>query len=263
MLWIVQKNLYTENMRGNLFHALDRMGVDYLAVEVEKNTITPDILDDSVPIITNGSIMLSNIARARGWTPGSMLNDNYSYDVWSDQYKDLLLNKNAKISTLKDAVVTTDQVFARPILDNKTFNGKLFTRAEFLQFQADSLNSKAGRPKPDTQILISQPKKIGQEHRHYIVDGEVVTSSRYKLAGQPNFSEGCDQAVINVVNEAIKIWTPSQAFVLDTYISGDEIGIVEIGCICHAGLYEANIMKLVNALDSMEIISTERKKLKP
>lgn len=45
---------------------------------------------------------------------------------------------------------------------------------------------------------------------------------------------------------------------LDTYIAGDEIGIVEIGCICHAGFYEANIMKLVNALDSMT--PKERKK---
>lgn len=200
MLWIVQKNLYNENRRGDLLHALDRMGIDYLAVDVDKNTITPDIPDDSIPIITNGSIMLSNIARSRSWSPGSMLNDNYSYDVWSHQYKDLLLNKNATISSLRDAVVTTEQVFARPILDNKTFNGRVFTRDEFLQFQQDSLNSKPGITSPDTQILISQPKKIGQEHRHYIVDGEVITSSRYKLAGQLNFSEGCDQAVLDVVN---------------------------------------------------------------
>ena len=262
MLWIVQKNLYNENRRGDLFHALDRMGIDYLAVDVEKNTITPDIPDDSIPIITNGSIMLSNIARAREWTPGSMLNDNYSYDIWSHQYKDLLLNKNATVSTLRDAVVTTEQVFARPILDNKTFNGRVFTCDEFLQFQKDSLNSKSGSPNPDIEILISQPKKIGQEHRHYIVDGEVITSSRYKLAGQLNFSEGCDQAVLDVVNQAIQIWTPSQAFVLDTYIAGDEIGIVEIGCICHAGFYEANIMKLVNALDSMDIKNTQTKRNK-
>ena len=140
-----------------------------------------------------------------------------------------------------------------PILDNKTFNGRLFTRAEFFKFQQDSINEKSGIPKPSTQILISPPKNIGQEHRHYIVDGEIVTSSRYKLAGQPNFSEGCDEAVLAVVKSAINIWTPSRAFVLDTYIAGDEIGVVEIGCICHAGFYEANIMKLVNALDSMSI----------
>lgn len=260
MLWIIQKNLYNENRRGDLLNALERMGIDYLAVDVQNNTITPDI-DDSIPIITNGSIMLSNIARARGWSPGSMLNDNYSYDIWSQQYKELLLNKNAKISSLRDAVITAEQVFVRPILDNKTFNGKVFSRDEFLQFQKDSLNYKLGSPNPDIQVLISQPKKIGQEHRHYIVEGEVVTSSRYKLAGQPNFSEGCDQAVLDVVNQAIQIWTPSPAFVLDTYIAGDKIGIVEIGCICHAGLYEANIMKLVNALDSMA--PKERKKWKP
>lgn len=243
--------------------ALDRLGITYLAVQVSNNTITPDILvDNNLPIMTNGSIMLSNIAKAREWSPGSFLNDNYSYDIWSTHYQDLILNKNAVICSLKDAKDLPDIFFARPILDSKKFNGKLFTRDEFLQFQQDSLNFKFGKCHPDIKILIAKPKDIGQEHRHYIVDGEIVTTSRYKFAGQPNFKEGCDQAVLDVVQKAVNMWTPSRAFVLDTYISGDEIGIVEVGGICHAGLYEANVMKLVNALDSMPFENKLKNKVK-
>jgi hypothetical protein len=254
MLWIVQEDIYARNQQYNIFDALTRLDIPFIKVAVNNNKIEPDIpADNTTPIITNGSIMLSNIAKAKGWEPGSLFNNNFSYKVWSEHYKDLLINKNAVVSTLKDAVVHSDKIFARPVLDNKSFNGKVFTKEEFLKFQKNSINSEKGSPKPDIEILISTPKSIGQEHRHYIVDGEIITSSRYKFAGQPNFKEGADEAVIDVVNKAIKIWQPARAFVLDTYIAGDEIGIVEIGCICHAGIYDADLIKLVSALDSMEL----------
>lgn len=256
MLWVVQKDLFIENKRGALLETLSRLDIPYIQVSVSQNTITPDIPDDTVPIITNGSIMLSNIARARNWSPGSLFNDNFSYSVWAPQYNNLLLNKDATFSTLGEADFASDQLFVRPVLDTKTFNGKVFTRKDFLELQTASLKGDTRAPKTDTPIVLAPPKTIGQEHRHYIVDGRVVTSSRYKLSGQPNFKEGADDAVLEVVNQAISVWQPARAFVLDTYIAGDEIGIVEIGGICHAGLYEANLMKLVDALDTMPLDTT-------
>lgn len=253
MLWVVQQDLFIENKRGALLAALDRLDIPFLLVKVSNNRIEPDVpVDNDSPIITNGSIMLSNIANARGWWPGSLFNENFSYEVWSDFYGPLLLNKDAVFSTLGAAVPELEKVFVRPVADTKTFNGRVFERDEFLQFQQDSLCGKPGAPSPATPILWAAPKKVGQEHRHYIVDGQVVTSSRYKLAGQPNFSEGADAAVLDVVRKAIALWQPARAFVLDTYTAGNEVGIVEIGGICHAGLYEADLIKLVHALDSME-----------
>lgn len=270
MLWLVQKNLYNENRRGDLIEALSRLDIPFLEVEVSNNTITPEIPSEyfNTPIITNGSIMLSNIARERNWQPGSFLNDNYSYSIWSKYYHDFLLNKDMRTSSLREAFLLSSEeaIFVRPVLDNKSFNGTVFSREEFLLFQKNSLNAVLGSPCADTQILISQPKNIGQEHRHYIVNREIVTSSRYKLAGQPNFKEGCDQRVLDLVQQAIDLWTPAPAFVLDTYIAGDEIGIVEIGGICHAGLYEADIIKLVYNLDNIPLVfsdTNKNNKIKP
>ena len=217
MLWIIQDNLDNDNKRGELLHALNRLSIPFIIVTVKNNTITPNIpLDNNLPIITNGSIMLSNIANNQNWYPGSLFNTNFSYHIWADYYKNFILNKNATITTLKEAQIFSDKVFVRPILDTKSFNGKVFTKEEFLSFQVNSINGKAGIS-PDIEILLSQPQTIGQEHRHYIVNGEIVTSSRYKLSGQPNFSEGADPAVIEVVIEAIKTWVPARAFVLDTF----------------------------------------------
>lgn len=254
MFWVVQEDIYAKNQSYNLIEVLTRLEIEFMLVKVNNNTITPEIPQHiTQPIITNGSIMLSNIAKAKGWEPGSFFNDNFSYSVWSEYYHNMLLNKNATVCALNEAQITSESIFARPILDNKTFNGHVFTKEEFLLFQKESIEGKRGRPNPKIEILISQPKTIGQEHRHYIVDGEVITSSRYKFAGMANFKQGCDEAVLDVVKKAIKIWQPARAFVLDTYITGDEIGIVEIGSVCHAGVYDADLMKLVIALDSMEI----------
>lgn len=264
MLWIVQEDVYAKNQHYNLFEALERLSIPFVKVKVNNHKIEPDIpTDNTQAIITNGSIMLSNIGKAKGWIPGSLFNDNFSYKVWEKEYGDLLINKKSVVSSLRNAQITNNTVFARPVLDNKTFNGRVFTKEEFLIFQKNSSDLKSGFAHPDTEILISEPKKIGQEHRHYIVDGEIITSSRYKFAGQPNFKEGCDDSVLEVVQKAINKWQPARAFVLDTYISEDSIGIVEIGCICHAGMYHADLMKLVVALDSMPLDLKNNKKHKP
>lgn len=61
MLWIIQDNLDHDNKRGELLYALNRLSIPFVVVTVKNNTITPDIpLDNQLPIITNGSIMLSN-----------------------------------------------------------------------------------------------------------------------------------------------------------------------------------------------------------
>lgn len=251
MLWIVQKDVHAKNPHYDLVEVLERLSIPFLLVDVYHHDIDQTI-DNNLPIITNGSIMLSQIAVNKGWSPGSLFNDNFSYKKWSKYYQSFLLNRDAVVSTLKEATVSSDFVFARPILDNKIFNGQVFSKEDFLSFQQKSIAGDKSFPRSDIEILLSPPKKIGQEHRHYIVDGEIVSSSRYKFSGTPNFKEGCDDHILEVVQHAISLWQPARAFVMDTYISGNEVGIVEIGCICHAGMYHADLMKIVSALDNIQ-----------
>lgn len=255
MRWVVQDNLFIENRRGDLIEAIERLGLQCVRVNLlEGGRMDKDIPDDDTPTITNGSVALTRLAQARGWTPGGFWSEAFTYACWGTQdspWHDLLLNANARVGALSDMTLGAESAFVRPVIDTKTFNGQVMTREQFELFQAQSIAGLAGRPAADTPVLIAPVRTIGQEHRHYIVDGQVVTSSRYKLSGQPNFLRGADEVVLDVVRDAIARWTPARAFVLDTYVSGTEIGIVETGCIGNAGLYEADLLKLVNALDSM------------
>jgi hypothetical protein len=261
MFWVVQKDFYAKSRRFDLFDVLERLGIPHAAVDVRAGLIDPDLgFELGQSVMANGSIMMTRIAAERGWSPGGFVGENFSYARWSHAYGDLLLNKNAKPQALKDAAMMGDSMFARPVLDDKSFNGRVFGREEFLRFQQESVEGRKGAARPETMIVTAEPKFIGQEHRHFIVDGAVVASSRYKLAGKANFSEGADPAVVEVARAAARRWSPARAFVMDTYISKDDIGIVEIGSIGHAGIYEADLPKIVWALDSMEPLLAEKLK---
>jgi hypothetical protein len=249
MFWIVQADLFQQNERPLVVETLRRFGILHQIVEVARGTITPEVTYDG-PLITNGSIMLSNIAIERGWRPGSLFGPAFSVEVWQPQFRDHLLNRDAVITTLAAADPEWDQVFIRPVRDDKSFAGRVITRAAFKAWQAEIIDR--GGTLAETRILYAPVKRIGQEHRHFIVDGVVVSSSRYKLAGVANQSRVVDAAVIEFAARRAACWQPARAFVLDTYQTGDEIGIVEIGGICHAGFYQADVQKIIMALDSMD-----------
>lgn len=250
-MWIIQDDLFHENGRDALINTLEKFDIPYQIVKVVpfSHELIPEITQTE-NIITNGSVLLSKIAFERGWTPGGFLNDNFDYRVWFPIFKNYLLNYDAFFTIVENAPNVYDHVFVRPVLDSKTFNGQVMTAEDYNLWKSNILRGNDNFVKPDTEIIVSEPKNIGQEHRHFIVDDKVITSSRYKLNGRTNYSEGADRYIIEFVEKMIQIWTPAQAFVLDTYVTGDEIGIVEFGCIANAGFYKADVQKLVMALNS-------------
>ena len=83
------------------------------------------------------------------------------------------------------------------------------------------------------------------------MEGRVVSSSRYKLAGVVNLSPHVDDAITSFARDVARLWQPARAFTLDTYVPGDRLGVVEVGCITHAGFYAADVQSMVMALDAM------------
>ena len=246
MFWVVQEDMFQENRRDDLIKTLDRFDIPYQLVKInDVYEVEPAVHHDG-EIITNGSILLSKIAVKNGWSPGSLFNEaNFTYEAWYPHFKPFLLNRDAVFTTISEAAPALERLFVRPLKDDKKFSGRVMTSRKFNDWRA-----RANIPQ-DTEILYSSVKQIGQEHRHYIVDGDVISSSRYKLNGQANYTNNVDDYIVDFAKRMAAIWQPAKAFVLDTYIAGNEIGIVEMGCICHAGLYQSDMQKVVMALDTM------------
>lgn len=254
MFWVIQEDLFQENGREVLINMLDKMSIPYQVVKVVpfEHRLVPEVTETG-PIITNGSILLSKIARARGWEPGGFLNDNFDYHVWYPHLKDYLLNDDCVFTTVAEAEppAAWNDIFIRPRLDNKCFNGQVMTREEFTNWKSKIMTGDNDYVQPATEIVYATPKKVGQEHRHYIVDRKVITSSRYKLNGRMNELEGADEYIVEFATKMAAIYAPARAFVLDTYVTGYEIGIVELGGICHAGFYKSDVQKIVMALEGL------------
>lgn len=253
MHWVIQDNLFREHDRDDrniLIEFLKKMQISYQLVNIAPSSheLNPEVIETE-NVITNGSILLSRIARERGWNPGSFLNDNFDYRMWYPYFKEFLLNKDAVFSTVAEAAPQFKNVFVRPVLDSKTFDGQVMTQTAFAVWKENILRGENKYVLPETEIICAPSKPIGQEHRHFIVDGKVITSSRYKLNGLLNQEAGADAYIVEFATRMATIFSPARAFVLDTYVTGDDVGIVELGCACNAGFYKADVQKLVMALE--------------
>jgi hypothetical protein len=111
----------------------------------------------------------------------------------------------------------------------------------------------AGRLAPDTGLQLSVPTTIQKEWRVWVVAGEVVTYSVYKMAGQMVVRRVIDQDALDFVRSMIMV-NPgySDAYVIDVCRTADGLRIVETNCINFSGYYDADLQKLIGAIESLD-----------
>ena len=247
MFWVVQKNLYHEIGFIGLMDTLERFEIPHATVEItETKNIEPDINPEGLVMVC-GAIAMSKIAARKGWHPGSFLNENFHFDKWREHYGDHLLNNDAIVSQLKDVKFWWPKFFLRPCEDTKSFTGRLFTWEDF-----ESWRTKF-QGKDDFHVSMSSPKDIFREYRFFVVDGELITWSQYKLGNTVTWHlSDVDDDIKEFAKNMVKLWEPARAFVIDIALTREGCKIVELNNINSAGFYAADIPKLVMALDSME-----------
>lgn len=162
------------------------------------------------------------------------------------------LNNDAQIMTVEDAINTLDkdkQYFMRPVEDLKSFTGNLFEPGHlpsllerYAGYENNQFNSKS-------RIIVSEPKNVKREWRNFIVDGNVVSSSLYKENGKHRKELGAPASVIQLCYNALSLYNPSKAFVLDIcQLEDDNFYIVEFGCIHNCGFYSANVESIMDRI---------------
>lgn len=256
MYYIVQENTFREENYDNLIKTLDRLQLPYEIVKVRPFIEEFEFETDRKDIFCFGSVKMSRVAKKYGWYPGSLLNSNHDYRVYSKYYKENLLNYDSKIIKFGDDV-KEEYFFARPCEDTKTFTGKVFDKVEWNEFkdrffksgQESSLNN-------NTEIQICSVKKITKEFRFWIIGNNVVTSSLYRNGywmGHINYSDVVDEGALEFCKKMINIYALAEAFVMDIcevlIDNKPEYKIIECGCINSAGFYKANMPKLIEAIE--------------
>jgi hypothetical protein len=261
MHWIIQENLYNEEGLNELASTLKRLDIPHSFHKVIPfiGELYPDINPDN-PVIIIGSYSINNIAKKKGWKPGFIDIIHQDFEEQCNHWGRHMLNYDASVHCFGDVFELEEEFFIRPTTDSKCFSGTLMSREAFFEWRRRILDLKeddGSTITKDTKVCISSPKKILQEYRFWIVKGNIITSSLYKMGHRVVYSSLVDKAVewfaMSMTHPmSIHSWNPAHAYVLDIAMIGEkEYKIIEINNINSAGLYAANIPKLVMALESL------------
>jgi hypothetical protein len=274
MFWIVQGNLKTDEGLNALMEVLRTEGYAHslvktipfsniiVGVDVDINQFSEDDvprleISNDKQMVTMGSYSLALTAKEKGWVPGSFINEKFEFSKWLSGWgKDNLLNGEAIEDSVKNIIpmITSGRhkVFARPSEDTKSFAGQLF-EADNLIFWLGQVATSVDRfgLNGDTSIIVSPAKKILAEYRLFVVDGQIVTGSLYKVGDLVTTSDVIDPVAIEYANKMLTIWQPDRAFVLDIAITDDGPKIIEVNNINSSGFYKSDISKIVSAIDKM------------
>lgn len=253
MYYIIQKNTFKEKNYNTIIDTLNRFDLEYEIIDVLPFTDEIKFKTDRKDVIIFGSLKLARLAKKEKWLPGSFANDNHDYNVYSKYYGNNLLNSDSIIQNFTVPINwNTPKKFIRPTEDTKTFTGKVFNQEEWEEFVHYSLtNGHETTLCDNTPIQVASVKQIQKEYRFWIVDGQVITGSLYKLGYRIVTDANIEDDAIKFAEKMISKFQLANAFVLDVCLVDDEWKIVECGCMNCAGFYAANMNKVIIALEEL------------
>jgi len=259
MYWVIQENTFNEAGMNELIEILERADIPHSIHKVVPfvGDIIPDVNPDD-NVIVMGSYALRHIAKRYAWVPGSFDLGDLTYQDHIAKWGEHMLNYGSIFCSFKEsaALVKPEPFFCRPVIDSKNFAGAIFYNDEFSEWweQVVILEEDDGSNlRGSTEIMISPIKNILREYRNWVVDGKVITSSLYKIGNRVQYSSDVDDDIIQFAQDRVNEWQPKRAFVIDiALLENGEKKIVETNTFNAAGLYAANIGKLVDAIEQME-----------
>ena len=243
-LWIVQRNL---GNNGELVAALDREKIRHLDVDVVPFSDDIPNIDYQGPVVCYGATgFIARVARAGRWQPATFYDPaTFRYTEYLAHWGDRMLNSDARVTTIggfgQESHLPDRLFYVRPVADLKEFAGDVI---EFGKLREWFSNISAGEYtlKPDCQIIVAEPTVIRAEYRLFMLDGQCIAASQYKLNGRLASREGCRLDFVLAAEKAAREWSPSPVFVMDVCEARpDEFKIVEANCFNSAGFYKADM----------------------
>jgi len=259
--FVVQSNLIDIEKQKCLAQAVIDSG--FKLFEIQVIPFTTDVVfpfkepDHQFPIIPIGSTKLIKISRDNNWS-GLFYNENFKMSVFNANRKDML-NQDAVFVSVKTMKETTnindykkeENVFVKPDEDLKEFSGVVTTCEELFDWQNSKDNNNPDLNE-NTIIAVAEPKNIHYEWRCFVVDGEVITATKYKdhinkghgtVIGDVEFDLSRFQTLADV-------WLPHKCCVMDIAQVKEGLKVIEFNCLNGAGFYNKNdILPVIKSIN--------------
>lgn len=259
MHWVLQDKAFTDRGWGELVATLARLGIphSFHAVKPYVGTLDPDV-DPQGNVIVFGSYAMRNLAAEKGWVPGCFDIERHTYADHVARWGAAMLNGDAvycRFDEVLDRVPDgVDEFFLRPVVDTKTPAGEVTDRRKFGEWlpKVVALGPDAPTLGGSTRMMVCAVKPILREYRVWIVDREVATASLYKSGDRAASSPEVEPGVLAFARDRASEWEPARAYVLDVAVMGDGgMRVIETNSLNAAGLYAADVPRLVEAIERM------------
>ena len=94
-------------------------------------------------------------------------------------------------------------------------------------------------------------KEILAEYRFFIIEGQVVTGSQYKIGDRVQSSTIIPSDIYQYASEQAARWQPNRAFAIDIAQTHQGPKIIELNSANSAGFYACDIGKIVDAVERL------------
>jgi len=248
LVWLIQSNLKNQTTANQIRATLELLSTDFISVPlVPFSSEIPEIKWPSVPsaVICWGPSFVPRMLNFSHLSPGIWYHQHkFKWSVFHAHWGDLMLSRDGTISTFKSVIsnLSSDPIFIRPDEDNKAFTGGVFS--------ADLRPKLPSSFDENLPVITSRPQRIEHEWRFFIVGKTIAGASSYRVAGVPNTQGLVPEIAINLVKLAINKWRPADVFCLDIGFNGERYGIVEANCFNASRFYQANTVKVIQAINA-------------
>lgn len=258
MHWVVNTSLRREGGYDSLIFQLERQGVEYTLVRkppfadylVGMDDDTPIMLELEGPVFVTGTTSMSLVSAAHGWAPGYI--DSPSIDECIEHWGHHVLNCDAQFGEIGTIVPIKDEFFIRPVEDSKSFAGTIMTAKNFEDWRKDLMAIEGYTTLPsETRVMMASLKPIWSEYRTTVIEGKVVTASRYKTGKTVAYSQDVGDRIIDFANRRAREWTPRIAFTLDIADTPDGLKVIETNAISSSGFYALDMGIFVGSITAL------------
>jgi hypothetical protein len=266
--WVIEDYIF-DDYKSQLIHAIRCSGMNviiYDDVDKSLSSILNNFKEDDI-VICHTSLQDGHKVIKTPVYPGNFLTpNNYECFNYYGYFGNNLLNSNYLLMGLNDVMrnkerifetFKTDAVFIRPSNGIKTFTGQLLKKETF-ETEFDTLVKSYGGVDMGTLILLAPKQSIEDEYRFIVVDGKVVSGSKYMDAESRDkweafYDQGCDRPdVFDFAVEMSNLYEPDKAYTIDicTLTNGD-IKVMELNSFCCASMYGNDYRKVVDAVNTL------------
>lgn len=257
VVWIIQKNLTSELHRWERALVENKSSFRYIEI-IPFDENVPDVdLPPDANVICHGTTSLIKGAPAKGWKPGVFFNpDNFRPSLWRVKYGRNFLNYDGCVMKLSElslpGIMNKDCLaFVRPNGDFKDFSGSVVTPEGWEKF-VRSVEEGGYTFDGQLEVYAAPFKSLFEEYRMFIVDGKVVSSSKYRLRTILDKKPNAPPEVVDFANKMARIWSPEKAYVMDICKTDEgELKVLELNCFNASGVYAAPLLSIIRAVEAL------------